>query len=236
MRVLHKDSLQRLAQEDVERLRELVEYRSKGEDEHFLNYLLSQGVIYSTTEKALDTRLRAIGLTLEDLNLHQKGLVENGWLFPVYDSSNRWMYWVNYSNRRESSKKYLNVVQQGNLDKMVLGMDTLPKALEINQLVWVEGVIDQYRLASYGIPTVATLGTTVTEYMQKLSKRVATNIIIPDNDGNEKTSIGKDFGTELRSQLTHARIFGLSYVKDIDECFSVMPEQFHWVIDQLKND
>lgn len=236
LQVLTKEILQWLAEEDEDKLRELVEYRSKGDDPHFLAYLQEQGVIYSTTEEALDERLQEYGVSLDSLDLQKNNVAENGWLFPVYNAKGEWLYWVNYSNTRDSNKKYLNVVQQGNKDKMVFGLDTLPKALEINQLVWVEGVIDQCRLASYGIPAVATLGTTISDYMTKLSRRVMSNIIIPDNDANGKTTIGKNFGSELQSQLANARTVGLSYVKDIDDCYSEMPEQFFWLMDNLSKE
>lgn len=231
--MLTKQKLQQLAQNDKEKLQELVEYRSKGEDEHFLDYLINQGVIYSSTKEELDKRLQEIGLTLEELNLQNERVVENGWLFPAYSIDNKWLYWINYSNTRESNKKYLNVVQNNQQDKLVYGLDTVGEAVKHRQLVWVEGVIDQCRLASYGVPTVATLGTSVSEYMKRLSKRVHQNIIIPDNDASEKTAIGRNFGSHLQKQLTNARTLELTYVKDIDDCYSEIPEQFFWIVEQL---
>lgn len=231
--MLTKVELQELALEDSDKLKELAEYRSEGEDEHFHDYLIEQGVIYGTSKEELDSRLDAFDIKLEDLNLQNPNTVENGWLFPVYDITGEWLYWVNYSNTRDSNKKYLNAVQHFQADKMVYGLDTIPEALEKDQLVWVEGVIDQSRLASYGIPAVATLGTTVTDYMKNLSKRVKTNIIIPDNDGDGKNTIGQDFGAKLQRELTNARTKKLSYVKDLDDCYSEMPDQFFWLIDNL---
>lgn len=225
-----------LAKEDSDKIRELAEYRSNGEDAHFHEYLINQGVIYSTTYKDLKDRLNKLGVNADLLNLDETRVAEHGWLFPAYDSMGNWLYWINYSNTRESNKKYLNVVQKTHKDKLVFGLDTFPEALEKDQLVWVEGVIDQCRLASQGVPTVATIGTKVSDYMKVLSKRVHENVIIPDNDANAKTAIGKDFGALLQSELTNARIIELTYVKDIDDCYKETPEQFFWIVEQLSGE
>ena len=226
--------LQELALEDSDKIRELAEIRSRGEDEHFYKYLLQQGVIYGTTVEELAERLLQFDIQLSDLQIKNDKLVEEGWLFPVYDMTGEWLYWVNYSNTRSSNKKYMNIVRTFQHNKMVFGLDTVPQAIQDKRLVWVEGVIDQCRLASQGIPAVATLGTTVTDYMKALSRRVGANVIIPDNDDNGKTDIGKGFGEKLQGELTNARTLKLSYVKDIDECFSVSPEQFEYLINELR--
>lgn len=232
--MLTKEILRRLAEEDRDKLEELATYRSKGNDPEFLDYFIEQGVIYVTTKGELDKRLREYGISLASLNLLNDGLVEKGWLFPAYNIKGEWLYWVNYSNKRSSNKKYLNIVQKGHKDKLVFGLDTLPEAMDKNQLVWVEGVIDQCRLASFGVPCVATLGTTVSDYMKRLASRVQSNVIIPDNDDSAKETIGKSFGEKMRNELGNARILKLSYIKDVDECYSGMPEQFFWVVEQLK--
>lgn len=231
--MLTKEILVELAKQDDEKVRELAEFRSKGEDPHFHEYLINQGVFYSTSYEELENRLWDLGVDILELGLDNYRVVENGWLFPAYDSKGSWMYWINYSNTRESNKKYLNVVQSKQKDKLVFGLDMLPDALDKNKLVWVEGVIDQCRLASYGVPTVATIGTHVTDYMKVLSRRVQSNIIIPDNDASEKTAIGRDFGARLQAELTNARTKELTYVKDIDDCYTDIPEQFFWLVDQL---
>lgn len=231
--MLTKEKLVQLAQEDSDKVRELAEIRSGEEDSHFHGYLLELGVIYGTSYKNLGERLARVGVEIGDLNLDNKYVVENGWLFPAYDSKGNWLYWINYSHTRDSNKKYLNVMPKQQKDKLVYGLDTFPEAIKHGQLVWVEGVIDQCRLASYGVPTVATIGTYVSEYMKVLSKRVQTNVIIPDNDADGNDSVGRDFGSKLQSQLTNARVTNLSYVKDVDDCYTDIPEQFFWIVDQL---
>lgn len=235
MKEITKKELFELSKESLDDLFDLAEVRGSKGDKVYTRHLLLQGVIYSKSRKELESRLNGIGHSLEELGLTSKYTVEDGWLIPVYSSKDTLLYWINYSNTRDSNLKYLNATRKGFKDKMVYGLDQLDLALEDDYLVWVEGVIDQQRLASVGVPAVATLGTNVTPYMEKLSRRVSKNIIIPDNDwGDDGKSIGLRFGKYLRSRLSNAIIQELSYVKDVDDCYTDTPEQFNWLINNFK--
>lgn len=175
--------------DQLECIKELVNHRKGNLREYVKN-----GIFYVPDLNELDYVIGQIGTTKEDLGITEdmEYLFEGGFIIPVMDSNYEVLYYVNYNFLRDKSKKYINVYTvkyKGKEQSLKLyGMHHVKKALKEDRIVVVEGIFDVLRLAMYGIPAVAMLGTAFMPYHKSFFQRFKRVIFIPDNDDAGESS------------------------------------------------
>lgn len=212
--------------------RELVRYLIKDEEQLKILKMLSErrgfrlrdivrrGIFAVPDRDELDYLLESWGKDFEGcfgLGVEDVGLVTEGFIIPVLDSSNRVLFYINYNWERVEGRHYINVFPDrlGELKTNIkmFGAHNLEKGLKEGWVVVVEGIFDAIRLESEGIPAVALMGSKLMRYHQLFLERFEKVVYIPDND-----TTGEQGWRSVSAGLENViRIDVISKYKDVDE-------------------
>lgn len=198
-------------------------------DHQLIGYLIDDFDFQVIEEEDIDEIWTNLGLSGNNHNLF-----ENGYLIPARNINNEIIFWINYSFTRNKDIKYINVFTKlfGDYDGNVkiYGLECLPKAIEQDRIVVVEGVFDAMLLNWYGVPTVAFLGTEITDYQKEFLKRFNHIIYVQDNDRSGEVAWRKFSKLFPKSE----RYSMLSGYKDPDDLHKNSKEKFNIWLNELK--
>lgn len=179
----------------------LVEYIAQDEEQIKLLEMLAErrgmrvedlakgGIFAVPNRDELDYLLEAWELTFEEAfgkDREEVRLLNEGFIIPIYDSSYRVLFFINYNWERDKSRHYINVFPEGIRDLTVnvkmYGGHNLEQGIREGWMVVVEGLFDAKRLEAEGIPVVALLGSELLDYQKLFLRRFEQVLYIPDND------------------------------------------------------
>lgn len=213
-------------EEPKEKLIELVLLRNKGAFDLDLYRVYEQsGIIYNDG-------LGMFGGILQEIDEGQGHLREGdfpklskgpGYLIPICDHLGNVLYFINYSNERDKTQKYIigypKPLKESLAQIKTYGLEDTLMALEQDTLYVTEGVFDRLRLKYYGLPSLALLGTQATDYFKTHAGRFQKVVYIGDKDRSGQRAFDK-----MRRMGIRMLKIDIPRFKDIDEYAANDPE------------
>lgn len=176
------------------------------------------------------------GYNLDDVYLNEDELYKLGGAFivPVWSSSFEPLFFINYSDTRDKSMKYINVLPEKRKPAIsgmrIYGLENTALALEKGVMFVCEGVFDKLRLESQGLPVCTTLGSEIGDYHRRILSRFDKLVYIGDNDAAGAKGKRKFF--EL---LPKTNMVNVPREKDIDDFGALHKKDFDLFISELKD-